>query len=129
MKCLNCGAEIPEVSRFCLSCGKEIPAPKQVSVQQKVDPDPEGYSMLLFGLAFMMFFFALAPILLGLWIGAALMMAVGLVLVTIGYSMLKSNKKEIEKKQEEAAIKIKCRYCGMLNDQEANRCDSCGATL
>jgi len=27
------------------------------------------------------------------------------------------------------AIKVRCRYCGSLNDEKANKCDSCGATL
>lgn len=85
--------------------------------------------MLLFGLAFMIFFFAIVPIILGLWIGAALMMAVGLVLVIVGYRMVKSNKAEIEERRQEASIRIKCRYCGSLNGQESDRCGSCGATL
>ncbi len=138
MKCQNCGADIPDVSRFCLSCGKEIPPPMVVPVQgqqspepqaPEPDPDPNGYSMLLFGLSFMMFFFALAPLFLGLWIGAAMMMGVGLVLVAVGYNMLRSNRREIAKKQELASAKIKCRYCGTLNDQQAQRCDACGAGL
>jgi hypothetical protein len=85
--------------------------------------------MLLFGLAFMMFFFALAPMFLGLWIGACLMMAVGLVLILVGYMMLRANKLEIDEVRKEAIVKVKCRYCGMLNDTDDDRCASCGATL
>jgi hypothetical protein len=129
MKCANCGAEIPDVSRFCLSCGKELPPPKRTTAPPSANPDPNGYSMLLFGLAFMMFFFALAPMFLGLWIGAGLMMVVGLVLVLIGYMMLRANRIEIEEERKEAMIKVKCRYCGMLNDKDEERCASCGATL
>jgi hypothetical protein len=58
-----------------------------------------------------------------------MMAAIGLVLVTVGYSMLRSNKKEIEEQQEKMAAKIKCRYCGSLNDQIARKCDACGASL
>lgn len=129
MRCANCGADIPDVSRYCLSCGKEVPPPKQATAPPPVDPDPNGYSMLLFGLAFMMFFFALAPIFLGLWIGAGLMMSVGLALVLIGYMMLRSNKREIADAREEATVRVKCRYCGMLNGKDEERCGSCGATL
>ncbi len=134
MKCRSCGAEIPDVSRFCLSCGSAVPPPMTVPEQMQIeetssDPDPQGYSMLLFGLAFMMFFFSLAPLFLGLWIGAAMMMIVGVVLVAVGYHMLRSNKAELERKHEEAEAKIKCRYCGSLNDQRALKCDSCGAAL
>ncbi len=28
-----------------------------------------------------------------------------------------------------SSIKIRCRYCGSLNDESATKCDSCGATL
>ena len=129
VRCPGCNAEIPDVSRFCLRCGKEIPAPMQVIVQQAPDPDPNGYAMLFFGLAFMMFFSSLAPMFLGLWLGVGTMAAIGLVLVAVGYSILKSNKKEIEEQQEKMAAKIKCRYCGSLNDQIAKKCDACGASL
>lgn len=129
LKCPNCAAEIPDVSRFCLSCGKEVPAPKQVPTPQPIDPDPNGYAMLMFGLSFMMFFFALVPIFLGLWIGAFLMAAIGLLLVASGIYMLRSNKRQIQKMREETSAKIKCRYCGMLNDQAARKCESCGAAL
>jgi ribosomal protein L37E len=32
-----------------------------------------------------------------------------------------------EKKAER--IRLKCRYCGSLNDEHAERCSSCGASL
>lgn len=129
MNCPDCGAEIPEVSRFCLSCGKPVPPPKQLPAQQAADPDPSAHAMMLFGLSFMMFFFTLVPIFLGLWIGALLMAVIGMSLVGAGVFVLRSNKQHIEKVQMAAAVKIKCRYCGMLNAKDAGKCDSCGATL
>jgi rubrerythrin len=33
------------------------------------------------------------------------------------------------KERMKGTIKVRCRYCGSLNDEEAHRCDSCGATL
>lgn len=36
---------------------------------------------------------------------------------------------EAVKESIKGTIKIRCRYCGSLNDENANRCDSCGATL
>src|SRR4030067_289130 len=115
MNCPNCGAETPDVPRFCLSCGKAVPPPKQVSVQQQADADPSVHAMMLFGLSFMMFFFALVPIFMGLWIGAVLMAVIGMSLVGAGVYVLRSNRQHIEKAQMEAAVKIRCRYCGMLN--------------
>lgn len=133
MRCVNCGAEIPDVSRFCLSCGKEIPPPKSVpkeQVAQKTqDPDPSGHAMICFGLAFMMFFMTFLPIFLGLWIGAAMLAAIGVFLVLMGYLILRSGRKEVLMMQEKAAVKVKCRYCGSLNAPDALKCETCGATL
>jgi len=94
-----------------------------------VDPDPNGFAMLFFGLAFMIFFFSIVPIVLGLWIGAIVMAVVGLALVGIGLHMIRTNKRAIETAKQEAMAKIKCRYCGSLNDQKMERCSSCGADL
>ena len=120
---------MPDVSRYCLSCGKEIPPPKMAAAPQQQDPDPTGYAMMCFGLAFMMFFFALVPMFLGLWLGVIIMTAVGVLLVLVGYSIIRSGKKQVERIQEKAAIKLKCHYCGSLNEQSAIRCEACGATL
>ncbi len=133
MKCANCGAEIPDVARFCMSCGKDVPPPKQFTNETKDETEVNFPSIMLFMFAFMIFFFALVPIFLGSWIGAAIMGGIGLILVLAGYGMWRSNKKQAvraqEKAEEKAAIKIKCRYCGSLNEQNALRCMSCGATL
>ncbi|MCU0859975.1 MAG: zinc ribbon domain-containing protein [Thermoplasmata archaeon] len=129
MKCPKCSAEIPDVSRFCLSCGNPVPPPATVAVQEPADPDPNGFAMLFFGLSFMMFFFSLVPMFLGLWVGMLIMVGVGMALVGIGVHMIRSNKRAIETAKQEAAIRVKCRYCGSLNDPKAERCASCGATL
>jgi uncharacterized membrane protein len=31
--------------------------------------------------------------------------------------------------KDQIAVKIRCRYCGSLNDESANKCESCGAAL
>jgi uncharacterized membrane protein YvbJ len=133
LKCAGCGVEIPDVARFCLSCGKAVPPPRQFKEQSKDDTEVNLPSIMLFMFAFMIFFFSIVPIFLGLWIGAAIMGGIGLVLVLAGYGMWRSNKKEVqrvqEKAEERAKIKIKCRYCGSLNEQDSLRCISCGATL
>lgn len=128
MRCPNCGADIPDISRFCLSCGKEVPPPKQLPIQED-DSDSLGIAMLLVALSFMIFFFMIVPIFLGLWIGAGLMAGIGCVLVVAGVYVFRSNKKHVEKMRELKNAKIKCRYCGSLNEQTALKCDSCGATL
>jgi sensor histidine kinase YesM len=32
-------------------------------------------------------------------------------------------------KAVKSTIKVRCRYCGTLNDEDASNCESCGATL
>jgi len=129
LRCPHCDAEIPDVSRFCLSCGKEVPPPKEIPAQAQSDPNPSAHAMILFALSFMVFFFMLVPMFLGMLLGAALMAGIGCVMVVAGALVLRSNRKHIEKAEEEKAIKVKCRYCGSLNDQHALKCYSCGATL
>ena len=36
---------------------------------------------------------------------------------------------EAVKESMKSNIKVRCRYCGSLNDESASKCDSCGATL
>ena len=40
-------------------------------------------------------------------------------------------KREIEEivKAVKATIKVRCRYCGMLNEEKSNKCESCGGAL
>jgi hypothetical protein len=132
MKCPNCGADIPEVSRFCLSCGKDVPPPKEATVEKDDGSDFPVGAIMLYGLAFMMMFFAIMPMVMGFMEGAIAMMAVGAVMVLAGVYIQRMYKKPVVVKQEpkpEKVIKIKCRYCGKLHDPDDERCDSCGATL
>ncbi len=129
MKCDRCGAEIPEVSRFCLSCGKEVPPPTQATVEPKEDDEVNFGAIVLFMIAFMVFFLTLVPVFLGLWIGVAVMAGIGTLLVIGGLLLIRSKKKEIQRAKEEANVRLKCHYCGSLNRKDATRCDSCGATL
>jgi len=59
------------------------------------------------------------------------MLGVGVVLMLAGYRMIRVSKRERMAMAEKKAtkIKLKCRYCGSLNDEHAERCESCGAGL
>jgi hypothetical protein len=141
MKCNNCGTELPEASRFCLRCGKE-------TVWEAPSKEDDGsnfniFSIMLFALAFMLFFFSMIPMFLDSWEGAVLMDSVGVVVVIIAFINLWSTRRQAEraaerreqaaermlKAQQEAMAKLKCRYCGALNDHSALKCETCGATL
>ena len=141
MKCSNCGIEVPDTSRFCLGCGKDITG--KAPPQGEEDSSFNIYSMLLLSISFMMFFFSLIPLFIGEWVGAVLMDSVGVLMVVVALINIWSSRKHAEKlaqqrqeaeermqKAREAALaKIKCRYCGGLNDHSALKCETCGATL
>jgi len=116
---------------FCLRCGNPTAPPrKQVTVSAEADDGgSEMFAMLCMGLAFMMFFFSLAPFFMGIWIAGVGMLVVGVVLMVAGYSMIRSSKKDHLAILERKAVKVRCRYCGSLNNESSNRCHSCGASL
>jgi len=141
LNCLNCGAEIPDESRYCLSCGIEVPGK---TIPHRVpDTERNPFTMILFALSFAMFFFTLIPIIIGSWEGALLMIVAGTVLLIVAFLNINASRKHAEKVAEqlertaermqkaaaESTVKLKCRYCGALNDRSALRCGNCGATL
>jgi len=87
------------------------------------------FAMMCMGFAFMMFFFSLAPFFMGIWIAGVAMLGVGVVLMLAGYRMIRVSKREHMAMLERKAVKVKCRYCGSLNEEHAQRCHSCGASL
>ncbi len=125
MKCPACGSGIPENSRFCLKCGKDL-SPR---TQLPKDDGPELFAMMCMGIAFMMFFFSLAPFLMGIWIAGLAMIAVGIVLMFAGYRMIRASRRDQVTIIQQSTVRIRCRYCGTLNEERAERCSSCGASL
>ncbi len=126
---------IPDESKFCLSCGKPLEqaqtqAPQQPSPPEE-DDSTEMFSMMAMAFAFMLFFFSLVPFFLGATYAGMAMLGVGVVLILVSYRMVRVSKRErvqmVEKKATK--VKIKCRYCGTLNDEAEQRCGSCGASL
>jgi ribosomal protein L40E len=129
LKCRFCAADIPDESRFCLKCGKDVSLLPSQTPGLDQDEDSSMFAMMCMAFAFMMFFFSLAPFFLGVWVAGVGMLAVGVVLMLAGYRMIRVSKKDRLERMERQAIKIKCRYCGSLNEQAATRCKSCGASL
>jgi uncharacterized membrane protein YvbJ len=132
LKCPSCSSDIPDESRFCLKCGREIVA-AQVTAQPQPQEDDgsEMFAMMCMAFSFMLFFFSLAPFFMGIWIAGVAMLAIGVVLMLAGYRMIRVSKRDRMAMAERKAtrIKLKCRYCGSLNDEDSERCGSCGASL
>lgn len=103
-------------------------APASVA-QPPEDDSHEVFAMMCMAFAFMMFFFSLAPFFMGIWVAGVAMLAVGVVLMLAGYRMIRVSKKEHVEMLLRKDVKVKCRYCGSLNDEAARRCHSCGASL
>ena len=125
MKCPSCGSDIPDESRFCLKCGKEVIA----SAQLPEDDGSEMFAMMCMAFAFMMFFFSMAPFFLGIWIAGVAMLGVGVVLMFAGYRMIRSSRKDRAAMIQRKSVMVRCRYCGTLNVEHDDKCDSCGANL
>lgn len=131
LKCPSCSSEIPDESRFCLKCGKDVATPAAPAAEPQTDDGSEMFAMMCMAFAFMLFFFSLAPFFMGIWIAGVAMLGVGVILMLAGYRMIRVSKRERMAMAEKKAtkIKLKCRYCGSLNDEHAERCESCGAGL
>ena len=132
MKCPSCSSEIPDESNFCLKCGKAMgKVLDQPQVPPEDDDGSEVFSMMCMAFAFMVFFFSLVPFFLGIWYAGMAMLGVGVVLMLAGYRMIRVSKRERIRLVEKRAmkVKLKCRYCGTLNDEDEERCGSCGASL
>lgn len=135
VKCEGCGMDLPDDAKFCLSCGRSIAGDVPAGPNYE-DLDPNGFGMLLVGLSFMVFFFSIIPMIFGIWWGVAIMWGGGGLMIVARHFTIKSNKKDWEKRQqrmeekkEKAEAKIRCRYCGSLNEQKETKCGACGASL
>jgi len=86
-------------------------------------------------MAIMFLFFGCFLLIPGVFIGLGLiipslcLVVLGIVFVAMRYRVLRRYAKSVMDLRKEAAVKIRCRYCGSLNPDATERCISCGATL
>ena len=135
MKCPTCKRETPDDSTFCLSCGRPL---KAEGVDMILPPDgshTEERATMYMIMAIMFLFFGCFLLIPGFFVGLGLiipstcLIALGVAMLVARYSVLRRYAKNVEDLRKEAAIRIRCRYCGSLNAEAAERCESCGATL
>jgi ribosomal protein L40E len=95
----------------------------------------EGRATIYLMLAIMGLFFGFFLLIpgyfvgLGLLIPAMCLIVVGFIFLSARYYVLRRYANRVEQLRKEAAVRIRCRYCGAPNPDSARRCDSCGATL
>lgn len=135
MRCPVCQKDLPEDAKYCLSCGQEVnPLMAKAMPTTVLGPEATDAMLLGFGMMALMFgFLLILPAALisdhFLWELPVGVSAIGVLLLVVRHFMIKSRVKTIEKKIEEKEAKVRCRYCGSLNEQKAQKCIGCGAPM
>jgi ribosomal protein L40E len=86
-------------------------------------------------LAIMFLFFGCFLLIPGYFVGLGMIIpslcsiAAGAILLSARYFVLRRYARSVVELRKEAAVRIRCRYCGSLNPDAAEKCESCGATL
>lgn len=135
MNCPACKSEISDNSTFCPSCGRPF---KEEGLDMILPPEgskTEERATIYLMLAIMALFFGCFLLIPGYFVGLGLvivagcLIVAGIVFLAARYCILRRYAKGVEKFRKEAAVRVRCRYCGALNPDAARRCESCGATL
>ncbi len=135
MICPACKKEVPEDSTFCLSCGRPLKDEGVDIITPPEGSNTENRAMIYMILAIMFLFFGCFLLIPGYFVGPGMMIpatvvaALGVVFLAARYRVLGQYTKKVEKLRKEAAVRVKCRYCGTLNSESAEKCESCGAGL
>jgi hypothetical protein len=132
-KCPICETESKPGIRLCPKCGSDLSGVPPIF--DDPDSNAKAMSMLFYGLAGMMAFFAFGFLIPGLivgmgflWVTLALL-AVAVFFFLIGRGIAKKERSHIEHLREEWVEHGKCEYCGMQNRPGNQKCASCGAPL
>ena len=135
MKCPACKKEIPDDSTFCLSCGRPLKDEGVDIITPPEGSNTESRATMYMIMAIMFLFFGCFLLIPGLFVGpglmvpAAIVVVLGIVFLVARYHVLGQYTKKVEDLRKEAAIRVKCKYCGTLNPEAAEKCESCGAAL
>jgi Zn-dependent protease with chaperone function len=126
---------LPDDSTFCSSCGRPL---KAEGIDIILPPDgssTDERATIYLMLAIMALFFGFFLLIPGYFVGLGFILpALGLIVVGFAflyarYHILRRYARRVEQFRKDAAIRVRCRYCGTLNPDSARRCESCGATL
>ena len=132
-KCPSCETESKPGTKFCPKCGSDLSLVPPI--YDDPDSNAKAMSMLFYGLAGMMGFFAFGFLLPGLLAESGFLLVslalvvVALMFALIGRRIAKKERVRIERLRKEWVLHGKCSYCGMQNAPGNQRCTSCGAPL
>ncbi len=133
--CPACKKEVPDDSTFCPSCGRPLKAEGLDMILPPEGSNTENRATMYMIMAIMFLFFGcflMFPAIfvgVGMIIPAACLIVLGLVFVAMRYRVLRRYAKNVVSLRKEASVRVRCRYCGSLNPEPAEKCESCGATL
>ena len=133
--CPACKKELPDDSTFCLSCGRPLKAEGVDMILPPEGSNTEGRATMYMIMAIMCLFFGCFLLIPGFLVGlgmivpASCLIVLGLVFVVMRYRVLRRYAKDVMSLRKEASVRVRCRYCGSLNPDKAEKCESCGATL
>ena len=132
-KCPACGTESKPMTKVCPDCGTDLSGVPQI--YDDPNSNAKAMSLLFYGLAGMMAFFAFGFMLPGLLaesgflIVSLVLVIVAVVFVMIGRGITRKERRRIEHLRKEWVVHGKCEYCGMQNSPGNQKCLSCGAPL
>ena len=132
-KCPSCETESKPGTKFCPKCGSDLSLVPPI--YDDPDSNAKAMSMLFYGLAGMMGFFAFGFLLPGLLAESGFLLVslalvvVALMFALIGLRIARKERTRIERLRIEWVLHGKCSYCGMQNPPGNQKCASCGAPL
>jgi hypothetical protein len=132
-QCPVCEAESKPGTKLCPNCGTDLSGVPPI--YDDPNSNAKAMSMLFYGLAGMMAFFAIGFALPGFLaepgflIVSFILVLVALVFVVIGRGISRKERRRIEHLRREWVVHGKCEYCGTQNSPGKQKCASCGAPL
>jgi positive regulator of sigma E activity len=119
-----------------LSCGRPIKEEGLEPIEPPSGSRTETKSTMLLMLAIMAWFFGFFLLIpayfiqsIGFLTVCVAMIAVGALMLTSRFVILRRYSRKVEEFREEASEKIKCKYCGSMNSLDAEKCIGCQAPL
>ena len=132
-QCPACGTESKPMTKVCPNCGTDLSGVPQI--YDDPNSNAKAMSMLFYGLAGMMGFFAFGFLLPGLLAESGFLLVslalvvVALIFVFIGLRIARKERTRIERLRKDWVWQGKCSYCGTQNAPGNKKCASCGAPL
>ena len=119
-----------------MSCGRPIKEEGLEPIQPPSGSQTETKSIMLLMFAIMVLFFGIFLLIpaffiwsIGFLLVCAVLIAAGTLMLVARYVILRRYAKKVEEFREEAAEKVKCKYCGSMNTLDAEKCIGCHAPL